>query len=55
MNNLAVTEKFFLAALGVACVNTNRNFIGFELEQKFYDIALKRIDEAIAKQAQRLF
>lgn len=40
---------------GVACVNTNRNFIGFELEQKFYDIALKRIDEAIAKQEQRLF
>lgn len=55
MNNFAVTEKFFLAALGGACVNTNRNFIGFELEQKFFDIAQRRIDEAIAAKAQSLF
>lgn len=40
---------------GVACVNTNRNFIGFELEQKFYDIALKRISTAMDKQSQALF
>lgn len=31
---------------GVACVNTNRLFIGIEKEQKYYDIAVKRIDEA---------
>ena len=40
---------------GVACVNLNRNFIGFELEQKFFDIARKRIDDAIAAKAQSLF
>ena len=40
---------------GVACVNTNRNFIGFELEEKFFEISQKRIDEAIAKRAQSLF
>ena len=40
---------------GVACVNTNRRFIGFELEQKFFDIAEKRISEALAKKAQELF
>lgn len=28
---------------GVACVNTNRNFIGIELEQKYFDIANQRI------------
>ena len=40
---------------GVAAINTGRNFIGFELEKNFYDIAQKRIDEAIAKKAQSLF
>ena len=40
---------------GVACVNTGRDFIGFEKEQNFFDIAQKRIDEALAKKAQELF
>ena len=29
----------------VACVNTNRHYIGFEKEPKYYDIACKRLDE----------
>lgn len=28
---------------GVACINTNRKFIGIELEEKFYDIACERL------------
>lgn len=28
---------------GVACINTNRNFIGIELDQKYFEIAKKRI------------
>lgn len=40
---------------GVACVNTNRNFIGFELDKKFYVIAEKRIEEALIEQEQNLF
>ena len=31
---------------GVACVNLNRNFIGIELEEKYFDIAKQRIEEA---------
>lgn len=31
---------------GVACVNTNRNFIGFELDEHYFEIAKKRIEEA---------
>jgi len=31
---------------GVACVNTNRNFIGIELDQGYFNIACKRIEEA---------
>ncbi len=40
---------------GVAAMNTGRRFIGFETEQKFFDIAKKRIDEAIVKREQSLF
>ena len=35
-------------SIGVACINTNRNFIGIEKEKKYYDIAKKRIKEAKA-------
>ena len=31
---------------GVACVQTGRNFIGIEIEPKYYEIAEKRIKEA---------
>ena len=32
---------------GVACVNTNRAFIGIELDQGYFDIAKQRIKEAL--------
>ena len=28
----------------IACMNTKRNFIGFELEKKYYDICIERIN-----------
>jgi len=31
---------------GVACVNTGRNFIGIELDETYFNIAKKRIEEA---------
>lgn len=40
---------------GVACVNTGRDFIGFELDEKFFAIAKSRIDKAIAEREQSLF
>ena len=30
---------------GVACVNTNRNFIGIEKDDKYFEVAKKRIEE----------
>jgi site-specific DNA-methyltransferase (adenine-specific) len=33
---------------GVACVNTNRRFIGIELYEGYFNIAKKRIEEAYA-------
>lgn len=32
---------------GVACVNTNRNFIGFELDENYFNIAKTRINNAL--------
>ena len=30
---------------GVACKNTNRNFIGFELDEAYFNIAKERLEE----------
>ena len=34
---------------GVACVNTNRKFIGIEMEENYFNIAQNRINEAVRK------
>ena len=31
---------------GVACVNTNRKFIGIELDKTYFNISKKRLEEA---------
>lgn len=38
---------------GVACVNTNRKFIGAELDKDYYEASIKRIKQATAQE--RLF
>ena len=35
-----------VGSTAVACKKNNRNFIGIEIEQKYFDIACKRIEEA---------
>ena len=32
---------------GVACMNTNRKFIGMEMEQEYYDICVERINKPL--------
>lgn len=34
---------------GVACVNTNRKFVGIELEEKYFNISKQRIEKAIGE------
>ena len=34
---------------GVACLNTNRKFLGIEMEEKYFDIGVKRMQESIMK------
>lgn len=37
---------------GIACQNTNRNFIGFELDEKYFEIAKNRLEENYKKPKQ---
>lgn len=39
----------------VAAINTNRNFIGFEIDEKYFATAQNRIEKAFAEKEQRLF
>ena len=38
--------RIMLSSTGVACVNTNRNFIGIELDKNYFEIAKERIYKA---------
>ena len=40
---------FGSCSTGVACLNTNRRFIGVEMEEKYFDIGVKRMQESIMK------
>lgn len=35
----------------IACINTNRNFIGFEIDKHYCDIANERVQKALAEKA----
>jgi len=37
---------------GVACMNLGRKFIGIELEEEYYQIAEKRLEEAVKQDKQ---
>lgn len=33
------------ASTAIACMNTNRNYIGFEIDKEYYDLSIKRIQD----------
>lgn len=45
-NDLVVDLTMGSGSTGVACASTNRNFIGIELDQGYFDIAKRRIESA---------
>lgn len=47
-NNLVVDLTMGSGSTGVACKNTNRNFIGIEKDDKYFEIAEKRINGTTA-------
>ena len=46
-NDLVLDNCFGSCSTGVACINTNRNFIGMELNEEFFKIGKQRIDERL--------
>jgi len=44
-NNLVVDLTFGSGSTAIACMNTNRNIIGIELDKSYFAIAKKRVEE----------
>lgn len=50
-NGIVIDPFLGIGTTAIACVNTNRHYIGFELDPQYYDIACKRLDsfDSVAK------
>ena len=46
-NDVVLDNCMGSGSTGVACINTNRKFIGYELQQDYFEIAEKRINDVI--------
>jgi len=44
-NDLVVDLTMGSGSTGVACKNTNRDFIGIEKDEKYFEIAVRRLSE----------
>ena len=49
-NELVLDNCMGSGSTGIACINTNRNFIGMELNDEYFKIAKKRINEKLKDQ-----
>lgn len=49
INRFSYNFIYGSGSTGVACINTNRNFIGIELNEKYFNIATERINSDIKK------
>ena len=45
-NETVLDNCMGVGSSGVACVNTNRNFIGIELDENYFNVAKERIEQA---------
>lgn len=46
-NELVLDNCIGSGTTAIACINTNRNYIGFELDENYYNIAQSRINEIL--------
>ena len=44
-NDIVLDNTFGSCTTGIACINTNRNFIGIENNMDYFKISLKRVEE----------
>ena len=49
-NEIVLDNCMGSGSTGVACLNTNRKFIGIELDEKYFEIAKNRIEESLSKE-----
>lgn len=55
-NDLVLDFTMGSGSTGVACINTNRKFIGIEIDEKYFNIAKDRIEAAtLSNRQKRLF
>tara|TARA_R110000851_G_scaffold278090_1_gene431161 strand:- start:9 stop:815 length:807 start_codon:yes stop_codon:yes gene_type:complete len=52
-DDLVMDNCMGAGSTGVACVNTSRRFVGFEMEEEYFKHAKSRIEEAQTKLAQK--
>lgn len=52
-NELVLDPFMGIGSTGVACINTNRNFIGIELDEHYFNIAKQRIEETLNKKGEK--
>lgn len=45
-NDVVLDNCMGSGTTGIACVNTNKNFIGMELNENYFNIAKDRIEKA---------
>lgn len=43
--NIILDPFMGIGSVPIACINTNRHYIGFELDEQYFDIACQRLDE----------
>ena len=53
-NELILDNCMGSGSTGIACINTNRKFIGVELDDKYFEIAENRLKEATEKKEELL-
>ena len=46
-NEIVLDPFMGVGSTAIACINTNRNYLGFELDKKYYEIAKNRINKHI--------
>ena len=49
-NELVLDNTMGSGTTGIGCINTNRQFIGIELEEKYFNLSKQRLEQQIDKQ-----
>lgn len=53
-NDSVLDNTMGSGSTGIACINTNRKFTGIELEEKYYNLSLKRISDYVNNKTNKI-